>query len=111
MKEKVIFINNCLPELRKKLPSESVVDADFIRFQDGTGKVVLPTVCRGQDVFIVCDINDRQLNPYSNRPLYPDEHIRDITRVIGALKENPARINLIIPSLWKATPKGSRRIY
>ena len=97
MKEKVIFINNCLPELRKKLPSESVVDADFIRFQDGTGKVVLPTVCRGQDVFIVCDINDRQLNPYSNRPLYPDEHIRDITRVIGALKENPARINLIIP--------------
>lgn len=96
-KEKLIFINNCLSELRKRVEAENIVNADFIRFQDGSGKVVLPTICRGQDVYIICDVNDKTPNPYTGHVLSPDDHVRDITRVIGALKENPARKTLIVP--------------
>ena len=97
VKEKLIFINNCLKELQKRVPKENIVPAEFIRFQDGSGKVVLPTDCRGQDVFVICDVNDKTPNPYSNHVLSPDDHVRDITRVIGALKGNPERKNLVIP--------------
>ena len=97
VREKLIFINNCLKELQKRVPQENIVPAEFIRFQDGSGKVVLPTDCRGQDVFIICDVNDKTPNPYSHHVLSPDDHVRDITRVIGALKGNPERKNLVIP--------------
>lgn len=99
VKEKLIFINNCLKELQKRVPKENIVPAEFIRFQDGSGKVVLPTECRGQDVFIICDVNDKTPNPYTGKKLSPDDHVRDISRVIGALKENPERKNLIVPFL------------
>lgn len=99
VKEKLIFINNCLKELQKRVPQENIVPADFIRFQDGSGKVVLPTECRGQDVFVICDVNDKTPNPYTGKILSPDDHVRDISRVIGALKENPERKNLIVPFL------------
>ena len=97
MKEKLIFVNNCLKELRAIMPEDAIVDADFIRFQDGAAKVKLPTECRDQDVFIICDVNDKTPNPYTGHVLSPDDHVRDIERTIGALKNNPARKNLIIP--------------
>lgn len=96
-REKFIFINNCLQQLRAKISEDSIVQADFIRFQDGSGKVKLPTVCRGQDVYVVCDVMDKTPNPYTGRVLSVDDHVRDISRVNGALKENPARKTLIVP--------------
>ncbi len=99
MKEKLIFINNCLKDLQKQFNSDVIVNAEFVRFQDGAGKVVLPTECRDQDVFIICDVNDKTPNPYSGHVLSPDDHVRDIERVIGALKDNPLRKNLVVPFL------------
>ncbi len=97
MKEKLIFVNNCLKELREIMPKDSIVNAEFIRFQDGSGKVKLPTECRDQDVFIICDVNDKTPNPYSGHVLSPDDHVRDIARTVGALRDNPTRKSLIIP--------------
>ena len=99
MKKKLIFINDCLKPLQERVPKCNMVDADFIRFQDGAGKVVLPTECRDDDVYVICDVNDKTPNPYSEKSLSPDDHVRDIARVIGALKENPSRKNLIVPFL------------
>ncbi len=97
MEKKLIFVNNCLPKLREIVEKDSVVKAEFIRFQDGSGKVTLPTECRGQDVFIISDVNDKTPNPYTGKILSPDDHVRDISRVVGGLRNNPGRINLIIP--------------
>ncbi len=97
MREKFIFVNDCLKELQAIMPEDAIVKADYIRFQDGAGKVKVPTECRDQDVFIICDVNDKTPNPYTGQILSPDDHVRDIERTVGALKDNPARKNLIIP--------------
>lgn len=99
MKKKLIFINNCMPELRKRVPECNIVNADFIRFQDGSGKVVLPTECRDDDVYVICDVNDKTPNPYSKKSLSPDDHVRDISRVVGALKDCPSRKSFVAPFL------------
>lgn len=108
-KEKIIFINNCLTELQKRIAEDKIVKADFIRFQDGSGKVVLPTECRDQDVYIICDVNDKTPNRYSGHILSPDDHVRDIARVVGALKDNPARKNLIVP--FQPYGRQHRRVF
>jgi len=109
VKEKLIFINNCLKQLQERVPQEKIVKADFVRFQDGSGKVVLPTECRDQDVFIICDVNDKTPNPYTGQILSPDDHVRDITRVIGALKNNPMRKNLVVP--FQPYGRQHRRVF
>ncbi len=96
-KLKLIFINDCLPKLRSLALEDEIVNADFVRFQDGAGKVILPTECRDQDVYIICDVNDKTPNKYTGHIMSPDDHVRDIARVIGALRDNPARKTLIVP--------------
>ncbi len=108
-KLKLIFINNCLSKLREMASTDEVVDADFVRFQDGSGKVVLPTECRDQDVYIICDVNDKTPNKYTGQVLSPDDHVRDISRVIGALKDNPARKTLIVP--FQPYGRQHRRVF
>ncbi len=99
VKRKFIFINDCLKELKKRVPQEEIVDAKFVRFQDGAGKVVLPTECRDQDVYIICDVNDKTPNSYTGQILSPDDHVRDISRTVGGLKDNPQRKVLVVPFL------------
>ncbi len=109
MRKKLIFVNNCLPKLRKIFPKDMIVEADFIRFQDGSGKVKLSTECRDQDVYVICDVNDKTPNPYTGQILSPDDHVRDIARTVGALKDNPARKSLIIP--FQPYGRQHRRVF
>ena len=108
-KIKLIFINDCLPKLRSLAVEDEIVNADFIRFQDGAGKVVLPTECRDQDVFVICDVNDKTPNKYTGQILSPDDHVRDINRVVGALRDNPLRKTLIVP--FQPYGRQHRRVF
>ncbi len=108
-KKKLIFVNNCLKNLQKRVPKREIVDAEFVRFQDGSGKVVLPTECRDQDVYVICDVNDKTPNPYTGHILSPDDHVRDIARVVGALKDNPTRKTLVVP--FQPYGRQHRRVF
>lgn len=73
---KVVFINNCFKSIHDKVDKLYV---DFVRFQDGSGKLVVPPVL--EPLTVVCDVNDRTPNSYTGKRLSPDDHIRDIYRL------------------------------
>lgn len=60
-------------------------------------------------MFVICDVNDKTPNPYTGQILSVDDHVRDITRVAGALKDNPARKSLIVP--FQPYGRQHRRIF
>lgn len=73
---KTVFINNCFKEFHNKVDK---LDVDFVRFQDGSGKLVVPPVL--EPITVICDVNDRSPNRYTGKKISPDEHIRDIHRL------------------------------
>lgn len=73
---KVVFINNCFPDYHNKVDK---LEVDFVRFQDGSGKLVVPAVL--EPLTVICDVNDRSPNRYTGKRLSPDDHIRDIYRL------------------------------
>ena len=94
-----ILFNDCLTK-------NYVKNGSFIRFQTGEGKCELPESVRGYDVYIVCDVFNRNVMTkfYSNeadRPMSPDEHFCDLKRLIDAINGKAKRVTVIMPMLYE----------
>lgn len=80
------------------------IDVDLSRFKSGEGKAVVLDTVRGHDLYIITDVlyHGKTYERYS-RPVTmgPDEHYKDLTRLIVASKDSALRINVIMPYLYQ----------
>ncbi len=112
-------VNNILHEKRQKrhehksnpyvhsvgyLRDDYLIDSTNVRFSTGEGKVSLNQTVRGHDIFIISDILSHQ----STFPIFglehhasPDDHFRDLLRIIMAVSGKARRINVIMPFLYQ----------
>lgn len=112
-------INNILYDKRRKrkenysnpyvdsagyLRKDYIIQSQIVRFSTGEGKVTLNQTVRGHDIFIITDILSHQVN----FPLFgvehstsPDDHFRDLLRIIMAVSGKARRISIIMPFLYE----------
>ena len=95
-------VNDTLKEWR--LNDEGfIISSSCPRFTNGEGKAIISQTIRGCDIFIICDCYnyDIKFKMYDMEvPMSPDNHYRDLVRVISALSGKPKRINVIMPRLY-----------
>lgn len=86
------------------LRSDYMIQSQIVRFDTGEGKVTLNQTVRGHDIFIITDV----LSHYAKFPVFgeehrtsPDDHFRDLLRIIMAVSGKARRINVIMPFLYE----------
>ncbi len=93
-----------IQDLRKD-KSPLIINFEAPRFSDGEGKVELKDSVRGKDVFILSDVYNHSLtyrmNTFFNH-YSPDDHYRDILRVVSASKGHTYRTNVVMPFLYES---------
>lgn len=86
------------------LRSDYIIDSSLIRFQTGEGKFGLRESVRGHDIFIITDVLSHNQNiPLSGEPhiASPDDHYRDLLRIVTACAGKARRINVIMPFMYE----------
>jgi ribose-phosphate pyrophosphokinase len=86
------------------LRRDFTISATITRFATGEGKVTLNQTVRGHDIYIITDVlsHDEQFT-LSGQPHFksPDDHFRDLLRIIMAVSGKARRINVIMPFLYE----------
>ncbi|NLC40653.1 MAG: ribose-phosphate pyrophosphokinase-like domain-containing protein [Clostridiaceae bacterium] len=80
------------------------VGVDLSRFKSGEGKTVVSDTVRGHDLYILTDVlyHGKTYERYSSPvTMSPDEHYKDLTRLIVATRDSALRINVIMPYLYQ----------
>ncbi len=92
------------------LRKDYIIQSSIIRFETGEGKVTLSQTVRGHDIFIVTDVLSHQ----AKFPVFglehstsPDDHYRDLLRIIMAVSGKARRINVIMPFLYEGRQDNS----
>ncbi|SCW27181.1 ribose-phosphate pyrophosphokinase [Ruminococcaceae bacterium YRB3002] len=86
------------------LRSDYVIDADLIRFQTGEGKFAMGESVRGHDVFIITDCVSPNLRIDlidGDHIMSPDDHYRDLLRIVSTCVGKARRINVIMPFVYE----------
>lgn len=101
-----VEVDQFIRQLRNEDDSESyIIPIEEIRFNNGEGKVKITDSVRGRDVYILCDIGNYSctydLFGYENR-MGPDEHFRDIKRVLSAIGGKANRVTVLMPLLYSS---------
>ena len=84
--------------------SDYIIDADLIRFQTGEGKLSMGESVRGHDVFIITDCvspNIRIRLIDGEHIMSPDDHYRDLLRIVSTCVGKARRINIIMPFVYE----------
>ena len=84
--------------------SNYIIDADLIRFQTGEGKLSMGESVRGHDVFIITDCvspNIRIRLIDGEHLMSPDDHYRDLLRIVSTCVGKARRINIIMPFVYE----------
>lgn len=87
------------------LRTNYVFDSNLIRFQTAEGKFQLKESTRGHDIYIITDVlsHNLKLNVSGNdHVISPDDHYRDLLRIISACVGKARRVNVIMPYLYEA---------
>lgn len=87
------------------LRTNYVFDSELIRFQTGEGKFKLQESTRGHDIYIITDVlsHNLMLNiSGEDHVISPDDHYRDLLRIISACVGKARRVNVIMPYLYEA---------
>lgn len=86
------------------LRKDYIIQSSMVRFSTGEGKVTLNQTVRGHDIFIITDV----LSHNAKYPMFgfehstsPDDHFRDLLRIIMAVSGKARRINVIMPFLYE----------
>lgn len=82
-----------------------IVDTDFIRFNNGEGKVVINESIRDVDLYILTDVSNYDVSYKLYRRTHymsPDEHFQDIKRVLSAECGHANKRTLIMPYLYSS---------
>ena len=112
-------VNNILYEKRQKrfdtkanpyvnnpgyLRRNYMVDSSLVRFQTGEGKFQLGESVRGHDIFVISDItaNNLTMNVSGHDRIYsPDDHYRDLLRIISTISGKARRVSVIMPFVYE----------
>lgn len=89
----------------RKDPTPLIVPVTTPRFNNGEAKVVIENSIRGKDVFILSDMYNYSLTYKMNAFLNhysPDDHFRDVIRVVCAAKGHAYRTNVVMPFLYES---------
>ena len=81
-----------------------MIQTDIVRFATGEGKVTLRQTVRGHDIFIITDVLSHQTSFSVSGAEHwssPDDHFRDLLRIIMAVSGKARRINVIMPFLYE----------
>lgn len=118
-KEFVKSVSNILAQKRQKrletcaspyvnrpgyVRSNYIIDADLIRFQTGEGKLSMGESVRGHDVFIITDCASPNLRIRlidGEHIMSPDDHYRDLLRIVSTCVGKARRINIIMPFVYE----------
>jgi len=98
-------LNQELNKLFHTKNTDYIIDADFVRFNNGEGKCIIkedPTNC---DIYIICDTSNYGAHYSlinSEHFMGPDEHYQDVKRAISALKGSAHCINVVMPLLYQS---------
>ncbi len=99
-------VNQFIRQLRNDDEGESyIIPIEEVRFSNGEGKVKINDSVRGRDVYILCDIGNYSctynLFGYENH-MSPDDHFRDIKRVLSAIGGKASRVTVLMPLLYSS---------
>lgn len=98
-KEANAFVNN-----PGYLRTDYVLDSSLIRFQTGEGKFSLAESVRGHDIFIITDVlshNETYMINGFEHTMSPDDHYRDLLRIVATCAGKARRINVIMPFVYE----------
>lgn len=86
------------------LRSNYMMDSSLVRFQTGEGKFQLGESVRGHDIFIITDITannlDMNVSGYE-RTFSPDDHYRDLLRIVSNVSGKARRVTVIMPFVYE----------
>ena len=99
-------VDQFIRQLRNEDDEESyIIPIEEVRFSNGEGKVKIKDSVRGRDVYILCDIGNYSctynLFGYENH-MSPDDHFRDIKRVLSAIGGKASRVTVLMPLLYSS---------
>lgn len=86
------------------LRNDYVFDTKLIRFQTGEGKFEMGESSRGHDIYIITDVlsYNQNINVSGEEHIVsPDDHYRDLLRIISACAGKAKRINVIMPFVYQ----------
>jgi len=86
------------------LRDDYLIQSQIVRFETGEGKVTLNQTVRGHDIFIITDVLSHQASFSIFGEEHwesPDDHFRDLLRIIMAVSGKARRINIIMPFLYE----------
>ncbi|MBO5913890.1 MAG: ribose-phosphate pyrophosphokinase [Clostridia bacterium] len=99
-------VDQFIRQLRNDDSDESyIIPIEEVRFSNGEGKVKIKDSVRGRDIYILCDIGNYSctynLFGYENH-MSPDDHFRDIKRVLSAIGGKASRVTVLMPLLYSS---------
>ena len=86
------------------LRSNYIIDTKLIRFQTGEGKLSMGESVRGHDIFIITDCVSPNLRirlADGEHIMSPDDHYRDLLRIVSTCVGKARRINVIMPFVYE----------
>ena len=101
------YNNNLNPYVNNPgyLRTNYIFDAELVRFSTGEGKFQLAESTRGHDIYIITDVlsynQTIKLSGYDHT-ISPDDHYRDLLRIISTCAGKARRINVIMPFMYEA---------
>lgn len=84
--------------------SNYVLDSKLIRFQTGEGKFEIYETLRGHDVYIITDVLSRNIEfklTEGAHIISPDDHYRDLLRIVQTAIGKARRVNIIMPYAYE----------
>ena len=96
-------VDQFIRQLRNEDDGESyIIPIEEVRFSNGEGKVKICDSVRGRDIYILCDIGNYSCTynmfGFENH-MSPDDHFRDIKRVLSAFGGKADRVTVLMPLL------------
>ena len=90
--------------------SNYILDSNLVRFQTGEGKFQIEESVRGHDIFIITDVlsHNETIDIFGNkRVLSPDDHYRDLLRIVSTCSGKARRVNVIMPFVYEGRQEKS----
>ena len=89
----------------RKTNKNYIIDTDFVRFNNGEGKVVIKESVRDVDLYILTDVSNYDITYEAfgrTHYMMPDEHYQDIKRILAAECGHATKRTLIMPYLYES---------
>ncbi len=104
-KKRVALKSNRFTDTPGYLRQDYMIESELVRFQTGEGKFQLGESVRGHDIYIITDVLSRNVEIEmfgQQHVLSPDDHYRDLLRIISTVSGKAKRINVIMPFMYEA---------